>query len=830
MRDTIDFGIDLGTTNSAIAVLDGGAVSVVKNHKQIDYTPSAVWMRKRGVLVVGSGALDRLDNDPDNVQIEFKQAMGLPDARREFPAAGVSMTPVELSAEVLKALREDTGRSLHEPPQAAVITVPAAFRLNQTEATQEAARLAGFTGPCQLLQEPTAAAFAFGFQNESRGAHWMVFDLGGGTFDSAVVSTVEEELSVLHHAGDTHLGGRNIDRMLVDRLLVPAVERQLGFRDFTRDNPRWQRHFAHLRSAAEAAKIELSQQEQTQVMVMLDRGDGESEMLDVTVRREEVDQLAKPFYLRAIQLCRDALDSANLRAPDIDRLLLVGGPTQAPGLRELLADPVEGLGIPLDHSQDPSTVVARGAALYAGTIALPRIERPVKRGEYSLKLSYPATSSLPMVPVSGRCSTEGEADWSRFRIALNDPERRPAYRTVPVSLSPDGTFTVDVLLAERTVNRFGVELTDPSGAPAPVQPATLTITHQPNEMMGQTVVNTVGLTEADGSFTPMLMKNTPLPASKRQTFYTTSTLRRGDTSAVIRIPVAEGERRRGDRNQQVGVIEIRARDVRFDVPRGRDVEMTFEMDESRQVTVVAYVPMLDREFEAVIDLKQQRIPDEQLLRRMLSELEARHEELRSQVETTRSDRARGLLQRLDDRATVATARDEVTAGRTDEAAATAAEERMRDAQADLDDIEAELRVPEVMERLSDQIEYTRGLVDRVGSEEDRAELADIERRYAAVAQDRDADAGERLSDRLLDLQVVLLRRDGSLDLEVFNALRAMQGQMTDPARARELIREGERMVSASNWAALPDVNRRLRKLLPDQGRDVRSGVQRKDRP
>lgn len=812
MRDTIDFGIDLGTTNSAIAVLDNGTVAVIKNNVMMDYTPSAVWMRTRGVIEVGSGARQWLDEDPENVQIDFKQAMGLPDARREFPKAGVSMTPVELSAEVLRTLRGSA--TSHGLPDAAVITVPAAFLLNQTEATQEAAKLAGFTGNCPLLQEPTAAAFAFGFQNESKGAHWMVFDLGGGTFDSAVVSTVEGELSVLHHAGDTHLGGRNIDQAVLSRILAPEAARQFGFKDFTRDNPRWRGNFVRLRSAAEAAKIQLSQAEQARVVIDLDRGDGQKELFERTVDRAEVDRLARPFYLRAVQLCRTALESANLRPADIDRLLLVGGPTLAPGLRELLADPSAGLGIPLDHSQDPSTVVARGAAAYAGTVALPRTVRPAKRGEYSLELSYPATTSLPSLPVSGRCSTNGSADWARFRIALSAPQRRPVYRTSEVSLSADGTFTVDAVLDELSTNRFEIELLDPAGARVPVRPDSLTITHQLNEMMGQTVVNTVGLTEADGSFTPMLMKNAPLPAAKRQRFFTTATLLRGNTSSVIRIPVAEGERRRGERNQQVGVIEIRAKDVRFDLPRGSEVVMTFEMDDSRQVSVVAEVPLLHNEFEAVIDLKQQHVPDPQTLRRLLNELEARHEQVRTQVAGTRSDRARGLLNRLDEQGSVAAVRDEVRSGGADEGAAVAAERRMRDVQADLDDIEAELRVPEVLERLRDQIDHCRELIDRAGADEDRAEVAEIERRYAAIAESHDVEAGERLSERVLDLQVLLLRRDGSLDLEVFNALRAARDAMSDPARARELIREGEHAVATSNWTALPDVNRRLRSLLP----------------
>ncbi|MGW4482902.1 Hsp70 family protein [Amycolatopsis sp. NPDC004368] len=830
MRDTIDFGIDLGTTNSALAVLDAGQVSVVKNNVQGDYTPSAVWMPKPGLIQVGAAAKSRRESDPDNVQIEFKQAMGYADARRTFARAGLSMTPVELSAEVLKSLRGDAARRFGEPPAAAVITVPAAFALNQTEATSEAAKLAGFTVRCPLVQEPTAAAFAYGFQNESRSAYWMVFDLGGGTFDSAVVSTVEGELSVLHHAGDLGLGGKNIDAAIVGSLLGPAAAKEFGLEDFAVDNPRWLNVVTVLRAAAESAKIALSSTDQAQIMTELNLGGGASELFEYTLRREDVDRLAMPFYLRAVHLCREALANANLKTSDIDRLLLVGGPTLAPGLRELLADPNDGLGIPLDHSQDPSTVVARGAAIYAGTQALPRAKVVAKRGEFSVVLSCPTTTSLQSIPISGRFETPGGAEWARFRVALSAVQSGLEYRSAEVALSPDGAFTLDVALEEWKANRFEVELIDLAGARMPVDPSGFTITHVLNEMPGESVVFSVGITEADGSFTPMLMKNQPLPAQATQPFYTTAGVRRSEQGSVIRIPIAEGEFRRGDRNKQVGLIEIKAQDVRRDLPRGSEVLVTFEMDQSRLVTVTADVPVLDEQFDADVDLGKTTVPEVPALRRQLNELEARYEQLRAEAETTRSDRARGLLMRLDEKGTVAAVRSEVTSGANDEGAAVAADQRMREVQAELDDIEEELRIPDVMARLRDQIEHCRELVERVGSEEDRTELADIERRYETVRDARDVAAAERLSDRATDLQVLLLRRDGSLDEEIFHALRAAQDRMTDPRRARELVREGENALNARNWTTLNDVNLRLGALLPRDAQGGFDGIQRQERP
>ncbi len=274
MRDTIDFGIDLGTTNSAIAVIEHGKVCVIKNNEGWEYTPSAVWMPKPDVVHVGRKARERTEKDPDNAFAEFKLEMGLADARRHFMTAGVTRTPQQLSAEVLKSLCADAAHHCGARPEAAVITVPAAFALNQNHATSEAATLAGLGTGCPLVQEPTAAAFAYGFADESDKAYWMVFDFGGGTFDAAVVSKRDGELQVLNHAGDPSLGGKLIDWALVDRVLAPAISRELGLSEFTRDNTQWRISFAKLKLAAENAKIHLSRLQSAEIRVDLDNGHG----------------------------------------------------------------------------------------------------------------------------------------------------------------------------------------------------------------------------------------------------------------------------------------------------------------------------------------------------------------------------------------------------------------------------------------------------------------------------------------------------------------------------------------------------------------------------
>ena len=200
MSSTIDFGIDLGTTNSNIALCRTGEVRVFQTTDLMNITPSVVYVSKTGRLLVGKKAYDTWVADPQNTQAEFKRWMGYND-KLTFPASGRQFAAEELSAEVLKSLRADAERQTQEQITAAVITVPAAFGSLQCEATSRAARLAGLD-QSPLLQEPIAAAVAYGASPSARNQRWLVFDLGGGTLDIAIVSTRNSRLAVLEHQGE----------------------------------------------------------------------------------------------------------------------------------------------------------------------------------------------------------------------------------------------------------------------------------------------------------------------------------------------------------------------------------------------------------------------------------------------------------------------------------------------------------------------------------------------------------------------------------------------------------------------------------------------------
>src|SRR5262245_28417385 len=253
-RSTVDFGIDLGTTNSEIGVFRGAGVEMIANREGRVNTASAVWIDAKGRKFVGRDAREMSAQQPWNAKVEFKRQMGK-DIPWEFRDGRLKLLPEQLSAEVLLQLKADVQRQLHEELRAAVITVPAGFSGPATAATNRAAQLAGLEAVWQL-QEPIAAATAYGFadRRDSNSVRWLVYDLGGGTFDAALVRKVDGTLAVENHGGDDYLGGKDLDEAIVHQLLLPELRKRTGFDDFGVNDERWRAVWARLKFAAEEAK------------------------------------------------------------------------------------------------------------------------------------------------------------------------------------------------------------------------------------------------------------------------------------------------------------------------------------------------------------------------------------------------------------------------------------------------------------------------------------------------------------------------------------------------------------------------------------------------
>ena len=365
----IKFGIDLGTTNSAIALLDKGVSKIKKNlQTQGDTTPSVVSLN-RGVSV-GQRAFNDLKNDntnalksgkqnSSNVFQEFKRTMGT-DHKYFSEKMDRSYSSQELSAEVLKELKRFT----QEEFKSVIITIPAMFNDSQRSATVEAANLAGFE-QVELLQEPIAAATAFGLDEEIKDGYILVFDFGGGTFDVCLIQVQEGIMQVKDTGGDNWLGGKNLDEAIVDKIILPKLMEDFKIDSYINDDLKSLQLKTCLKRYAEDIKKELSFNNSSTVGSDLndfpDDDEGKEIFVDITVTESDLEQAVGPVFKKAIDISLEVLKRNNLKGSDLSSLLLVGGPTFSPILRKMIEKQI----CKPNTNVDPMTVVARGAAIYA---------------------------------------------------------------------------------------------------------------------------------------------------------------------------------------------------------------------------------------------------------------------------------------------------------------------------------------------------------------------------------------------------------------------------------------------------------------------------------
>ena len=348
-------GIDLGTTNSCVAVMEGGEPVVITNPEGARTTPSVVAFAKNGERLVGQIAKRQAVVNPDRTIISIKRKMG---TNEKVTIDGKSYTPPEISAMILQKLKADAEAYLGETVTQAVITVPAYFNDSQRQATKDAGRIAGLE-VLRIVNEPTAASLAYGLDKEGS-QKILVYDLGGGTFDVSILDIGDGVFEVLSTNGNTHLGGDDFDQRIMD-YLVAEFKRTEGI-DLSKDRQAMQR----LKDAAEKAKIELSGVMSTNInqpFITMDASGPKH--LDVTLTRAKFNELTADLVEDTIKPLRQALSDASITAKDIDKVILVGGSTRIPAVQEAVKnetgkEPFKGI--------NPDECVAVGAAIQAGVL------------------------------------------------------------------------------------------------------------------------------------------------------------------------------------------------------------------------------------------------------------------------------------------------------------------------------------------------------------------------------------------------------------------------------------------------------------------------------
>ncbi|QIF00981.1 Hsp70 family protein [Roseimicrobium sp. ORNL1] len=822
-RSTIDFGIDLGTTNSAIAVLNGVEPQIIKNVDDQDVTPSAVFINKQGVVRVGTRAKNATvgDRSYEDAYVEFKRQMGTPHQYR-FGSSGQLRKPEDLSSEVLKELRRSVEAATGEAIQSAVITVPAAFELHQCDATRRAAELAGLVSS-PLLQEPVAAALAYGFQIDSEKAYWLVYDFGGGTFDAALIRAEEGMINVVHHGGDNFLGGSDIDWAIVEKLIAPQLIRNYDLPDFNRGSDRWKLVLMRIKHAVENAKIELSTKHKTTLSggVTFEDASGDTiECDELIVTRDDLIRIAEPIIIRSVDICRKVLQEKNLGSHAVQKVIVVGGPTKAPYFREMLAS---GLGIPIDFSQDPLTVVARGAAVFSGTQKIDaKLQRKATVGEFQVNISdkYKTVGHDNDPLIAGKVTSPSGTSTSGFTIEFVNRDTK--WRSGQVPLNNEGAFMANLLAEKGFRNTFHIEIVDPQGThqkPVPdhvVYTIGAVIEEQP-------LVKSIGLAKADNTVDVFFKSGSGLPQKKRwpTAYKTTVTLKAGQPGDSIQIPIIEGENEHADRNREIGRLIIDSSMIKRDLPMGADMELTLRVSESRTLILETYFPLLDEEFTKQLEVEKASADPTVLVQTLKAE-KVRLDTLKGKAAEAEESDVTGELDKLE----ADQERDDVVrAAKGDPAAAEKAQARLLEFQLKLDSVEEKLKWPTLVSEARELQEDLKKLASEHGTGAQRDKVEDWSELVDSIITKKQTD---RLATRIREgnsLYAQILFSLPGFWVDQFRRLERDRSKFQDVNAAERLLERGRNYLQQNNIDGLQDVVRKLWNLLPpDEAQKAQRGI------
>jgi len=818
--ETINFGIDLGTTNSLIARFVKGQIEIFKNPSGFkDSLPSVVAYRKDRIIV-GEKALEYQEKDPANVVGRFKRKMGTAEGFK-IKSLGQTRTPIDLSAEVLKELKGfvHTGQTV----DAAVITIPASFDTMQCNATKQAAEQAGFK-QVVLLQEPIAASLAYANKRKEKEmpeGKWLVYDLGGGTFDVALVRTEHGELKILDHEGDNFLGGVDFDSSIVEGLIIPKLEQSGTFADLAnqmksqdgKHNNLW----AKCLHKAEEAKIELSSKLSSEIEIEVTDDLDDQHDVVFSVTRSDFENLIKASIDRTADMIKAILTRNNLSSKDLNFVLMVGGSTLVPLVRQRVG---ELLNIPVVTDIDPTTAIVVGAAYFAGTQAIQSETASdgaaTADAKFSIKAVYVLQTRDTEILFSAK--VEGEFTGLSYRIVRADGGFDSGNKPLT------GRIFEDLPLEQDAFNVFEFRTLDTAGNQVPNNLAEIQVAHGKYSVAGQTLPQDIciEIDSADEHGSTALecifARNSLLPAKKKRTSSVSRTLIRGSADA-IRIIVREGPADSGPESaKEIGTLLITGSQITRDVPKGTDIDLAFDMDQSRIIKVEAYVNATGQDFAQVFN-PEQRTVDVSNLGHHLSLLQQRLDnELDEATENDQYETAKEL-KRLEsaildvgDKAAKLSATD-VTDDRYK------LEDRKRDLAQQIDRLTSDKRIVKARKEYEDKRDECERLISQHGSDRDRFKLDQIKAQEHAFLKATNPKSIQQRTEDLRTLAIGILLKQPEFLVQHFNSLCRQRSRLNDEAQASLLIESGQRAIHQQDFDKLRTINGQLIELLPEENRE-----------
>ena len=800
MSESIDLGIDLGTTNSVIARMKNGRPIVITDESSL-ITPSFVWTSRQGEVYVGRAAKNQIGQDPDNVAEGWKRQLGT-KAAYMFGSTGESYSPVDLSRILIQHLLRNAESVLRSYPESAVITIPAAFGEVEKHAVMEAGRGAGLSY-LELVQEPVAAGLAYGWDRADDHRPFLIYDIGGGTFDLSLMRCDTGQLVVVGHMGEHTLGGRDIDRKIFQDLIEPK------FRD--RVSPEeWATATPFLIIECEGAKERLSSRETTSFSIegRLKSLNGEPINDVVHLSREEIEPLLMPTIDRTVEITKKLLQEHSTRIDDLSGIIMVGGPTRTPLLRKHLE---EQFGAIVQYSVDPMTVVAQGAALYSASVLKPT--QPPSRSVANavpIRLTYDPVSALVSAPVGIRVDKDQIPSGTELRITRTDG----SWSSGLLQIS-DGLCIAQVMLLEVEETRFKIEVFSPQGPQIAVSQDEFSITYglvaAPPPLSRSVGVVTMDPTNQGLTFSTIAKRGDPTPLRIKRVFKTTRTLTPHDDASALEIHFMEGESNKPLRNSEIGMIAIEAKDVDAPLSAGSDIEITIIINPATEPSAEVFIPVLGKTFGDMLHVDYRPPPKE-----MIEELRNRSytEEMRLQMledagEDTASlhDGLRAVQRQLSS-----------SRGSVDNDSVARATRELEALELGVDEKEEAMGPQLAMQSLDETQDLCTDLINKYGDANQRGEFERLKNQGIRAKDAHDGELARLTLEAMLNLaNTVYWSQDGAW-VARFQQLTESE-EFTDANKAAYLVREGRAALDAGDIAVLSRSVIGLEELKPETKQD-----------
>lgn len=790
-RIKIDYGIDLGTTNSALSRMENGEI-VTREIDGSRIVPSCVYIDRKGRVRAGQQAKNKFPHF-----VEFKRKMGQ-DVEYDV-MDGSKANPENLSAELLKKLSSEI---TDEVFKSVVITVPAAFELPQVSATKRAAEMAGFE-QIEILQEPVAAALNYCIKHKVKDGKFIVFDFGGGTFDAALVTATGGVMEVKSSEGDNFLGGGDIDRAIVSEILLPYLRSNYVISKLESvdegENGFW---LQRLKNIADTLKKELGKTEEYELLTDIgelpEDDEGEEMELDFTITRDSVNEVARPLIQRAIDKTKFLLTNNGLAISDLDALVLVGGPTQMPVMREMLEEQL----IKPDTSCNPMTGIAEGAALYASTMQN-NVRSHGVGSESNLDLDIPTTeievdfsspSNLNSEPVSIVVKNSNENLYGEIL-------REDGSKTERAAL--DAVFMVDI--NQTKANNFSINLFNENNDRVACMPNKFTILPGLAVSGGSPLPKFIGMDYVAKNGKSLfhsfqgLEKDKPMPAVGKSTksLFTQRELRPGNNEDELVISIYQAETRaEGSRsivNSRIGQIKITGAEVPHLVPEKSEVKFTLNIDISQNMKLEVDFPTLDFEIEKELKFDTTAAISRDQVDQLLSEANNLINRLES------SDLPLNNLNRIKEK------RDRIKKTLDQGGDVDQAFSNSRELILDLDIAEEGLAWPELVSDLNEAFKNLEDVVHECvsknldGYEKDKSDLDFLKTSKEGVVASRNIDRGQELLEKVRGLEWRITDRHAGKEKRIALIRQFNSGfpgfDWTDPVEARRAVERGMELVT-----------------------------------